>query len=68
MSRNWAIVNVSGARAKPMFVYDSLARSRSLAEPTIDPWSNAVGGRSPMACQAASAGMRGSASAETSAR
>ncbi len=68
MSRNRAIVKVSGARAKPMLVYDSLARSRSVADPTIDPWSNAVGGRFPTACQAVSAGMRGSTSAETSAR
>jgi len=68
MSRNWAIVKVSGARAKPILVYDSLARSLSRADPMIDPWSKAVGGRSPAAYHAVSAGMRGSASVATSAR
>ena len=68
MSLSWAIVNVSGARAKPMLVYESLARSRFRPEPAIDPWSNAVGGRSYTGCQAVSAGMRGSRPAVTRAR
>ena len=38
-------MNVAGASAKPMFEYDSLPRSRSRAEWTIAPWSNAVGGK-----------------------
>src|ERR1019366_4820728 len=37
-------------------------------DPTIEPWSNAVGGRAWTACQAVSAGMRGSISAGPSAR
>ena len=37
-------MKVAGARAKPMFEYDSLPRSRSRAEWMIAPWSNAVAG------------------------
>ena len=68
MSRNWATVKVSGARAKPMLVYDSLARSRSRPDSAIEPWSNAVGGSPWTGCQAVSGGMRGSASLDTRAR
>ena len=38
-------VNVAGASAKPMFVYESFPRRRSRPASTIAPWSNAVGGK-----------------------
>ena len=39
-----------------MLVYESFARSRASAEPTIEPWSNAVGGSASTGCQAVSPG------------
>ena len=37
-------MNSAGARAKPTFVYESLARSRSRPASTIDSWSKATAG------------------------
>ena len=48
-SRSSEMVNVWGASAKPMLVYDSFARRRSRPASTIGPWSKArrPGGRRP---------------------
>ena len=49
-------MNSSGASAKPMFVYESFARSRSQPASVIASWSNAIRGRSSTGCQAVSGG------------
>ena len=41
-SRSSGIVKVGGASAKPRFVYESFARSRSRPARTISPWSKAI--------------------------
>ena len=51
-----------------MFVYESLARSRASADPTIEPWSKAVAGSASTGCQAVSSGSTGSRSAGISPR
>src|SRR3954467_11621302 len=59
MSLSSEIVNVSRASAKPMFVYESFARSRARAASVIAAWSKASSGGRVRACQAVSAGAAG---------
>jgi hypothetical protein len=60
MSRSSLSVNVSGASAKPTFVYESLARSRSRPASVIARWSKASFGSRSTECQSVSPG-RGAA-------
>ena len=59
MSRSSLSVNVFGASAKPMFVYESLARRRSRPASVISRWSNASFGSRSTECQFVSSGRAG---------
>ena len=63
-----ASVNVFGASAKPMFVYESLARSRSRPASVISRWSNASFGSRSTECQFVSSGSAGSTPSGTTPR